>query len=201
VSDAGDVRVAVGREAPRCPFCHEAIGAGGLKRGCPSCMAWHHADCWGEAAGRCAACGFVEAPGAAPERPARPDPKAPPAEPTFADKVREWPEQNLRDALSEYFDEYDAEQRRAIFAELERREADARARGEAAGPPPTRRRRVGAVLSAGLALVVTAGAFLIALSAGAPAVISGVLALGVPLLLVLLVFRLIQLAVPPRDGS
>jgi hypothetical protein len=42
---------------PRCPYCHEFVRPGDdeAKQSCGSCMAWHHAECWGEHGG-CAAC-------------------------------------------------------------------------------------------------------------------------------------------------
>lgn len=43
-------------DGPRCPFCHEALRGEDHKRGCGSCMAWHHAGCLRENGGRCAAC-------------------------------------------------------------------------------------------------------------------------------------------------
>jgi hypothetical protein len=39
----------------RCPYCHDAIQYLDRKKGCGSCMAWHHEDCWLEL-GRCGTC-------------------------------------------------------------------------------------------------------------------------------------------------
>jgi len=41
---------------PRCPFCRESVAPADAKAACDQCMAWHHAECWGEH-GRCSACG------------------------------------------------------------------------------------------------------------------------------------------------
>jgi hypothetical protein len=43
-------------EGPRCPYCHESIGADDGKTACEACMAWHHRGCWQEH-GACSACG------------------------------------------------------------------------------------------------------------------------------------------------
>ena len=59
-------RVRVALPAPRCPYCHDDVRAGEAQHGCPGCRAWHHAACWSERAGRCAACGHDD--GAAFER-------------------------------------------------------------------------------------------------------------------------------------
>ncbi len=55
-AERDDVHVA----ANRCPFCHTDILGEGLKQGCPSCMAWHHTDCWREGGLSCSSCGFTE---------------------------------------------------------------------------------------------------------------------------------------------
>lgn len=52
---------------PRCGFCHECVGADDAKQGCPSCMAWSHADCWQEHGG-CPACGEGAPPPRAVQR-------------------------------------------------------------------------------------------------------------------------------------
>ncbi len=51
---AQQIRVA---DAPRCPFCHDAVEPSAAKEACPACMAWHHLECWNEHDTRCAACG------------------------------------------------------------------------------------------------------------------------------------------------
>jgi len=43
--------------ANRCPFCHEGVQADGANVACEGCLARHHAPCWDEGGGRCAACG------------------------------------------------------------------------------------------------------------------------------------------------
>ncbi len=47
-------------ERPRCPFCHEAVGADEPKTACEACMAWHHRACWSDH-GTCSACGNAAA--------------------------------------------------------------------------------------------------------------------------------------------
>lgn len=42
---------------PRCPFCHDPVAPSMEKTACHACMAWHHAECWGEHGG-CATCGL-----------------------------------------------------------------------------------------------------------------------------------------------
>lgn len=51
---AQEIRVA---DAPRCPFCHDAVEPSAAMEACPACMAWHHLECWNEHDTRCAACG------------------------------------------------------------------------------------------------------------------------------------------------
>ncbi len=46
--------------APRCPYCHDDVLTEELKHGCPSCMAWHHEDCWVEGGVACSTCGFAD---------------------------------------------------------------------------------------------------------------------------------------------
>ncbi len=194
MAEPGDVRVVVGRQTPRCPYCHEEVAAGGV-HGCPGCTAWHHADCWREA-GRCAACGFVE-PGATPlTAPPRADPKA--SEPSFADKLQEWPDRNLHEALAKYFDDYDAAQRRAIYEELERREAAAAERGE---PPSARGReqdRGARALKALVWLGITCGMCLLSARGEAYGLVGILVLVGLPLGFNLL-FRVAEWAVPPRS--
>lgn len=61
---------------PRCPYCHEDVRPGsGAHKGCPGCMAWHHATCWIEHGG-CSACGQRAAP-AVSVRGARVEPRPP----------------------------------------------------------------------------------------------------------------------------
>jgi len=119
--------------------CHEDVGAEGLKQGCPSCMAWHHAACWREVGDRCASCGFQpDDAGPAPEPTPRPDPKsgldAAGADPEWTARLPEWPEGELQAALTSSATEYDAPALAAIRAELGRRGAAAEAAPE---PPPS----------------------------------------------------------------
>lgn len=41
---------------PRCPYCHDPVDSRDLKEACPTCMAWHHKECYQEHKG-CSACG------------------------------------------------------------------------------------------------------------------------------------------------
>ncbi|MCO5169496.1 MAG: hypothetical protein M9894_24405 [Planctomycetes bacterium] len=54
-------RIAVDR--PRCPYCHEDVGADDEKTACSACMAWHHRACWTEHSA-CSGCGARESAGA-----------------------------------------------------------------------------------------------------------------------------------------
>ena len=45
-----------GTSALRCPYCHVSLAGAEPKKGCDSCLAWHHAECWDEH-GRCSTCG------------------------------------------------------------------------------------------------------------------------------------------------
>lgn len=51
------IQTITNKSAPRCPYCHETVGASATKTGCEECMAWHHKECWTEHGG-CSACGF-----------------------------------------------------------------------------------------------------------------------------------------------
>ncbi len=76
---------------PRCPYCHDEVGAEGLKQGCPSCMAWHHSECWAE--GRaCSACGFSGASAGFPRIAPRVARLVTDADPTEDDFLRLWDE-------------------------------------------------------------------------------------------------------------
>lgn len=41
---------------PRCPYCHDAVHSQDNKEACPTCMAWHHKECYQNHRG-CSACG------------------------------------------------------------------------------------------------------------------------------------------------
>ena len=84
-------------------------------------LAWHHDACWGENRDACGACGFT--PGsAAPDDP-------------FRAQLAEWPDEQLRRALTEFRNDYTLAQRRTLDETLERRlPADLRLRlGRAPG--------------------------------------------------------------------
>jgi hypothetical protein len=55
-------------EHPVCPFCKDEVRAA-PQQACGACRAWHHADCWTENGGRCAACGADVTGVVAPPRP------------------------------------------------------------------------------------------------------------------------------------
>lgn len=59
-------------EGPRCPYCHETVTPADAKRACERCMAWEHAECWGEGGG-CVSCGVASfaRPAVARPRPPR----------------------------------------------------------------------------------------------------------------------------------
>jgi hypothetical protein len=131
--------IAAERRDPRCPYCHDAVSAGAVQ-GCPGCAAWHHAACWTEA-GQCGACGQVVEGAGPPVAPARLDPKAVEAGPmpAFADRLRaEWSDGDLRDAIKVHFERYTADQRRAIYEEIEARELARTSELRTHYPLPTR---------------------------------------------------------------